>query len=97
MNRNQFLQLAIIAPIAGFFGIKAMTKPAPMSEIGLADFNADEALKKLKRVMGRYGIKDMIFGENLHKADVWLKDDHVYDAEHYTITEWGTSRKNRMP
>ncbi len=26
MNRNQFLQLAIIAPIAGFFGIKALKK-----------------------------------------------------------------------
>ena len=26
MNRNQFLQLAIIAPIAGFFGVKAMAK-----------------------------------------------------------------------
>ncbi len=66
MNRNQFLQLAIIGPIAGFFGIKAIRKGSINVYLKCQAKSFTISAKKAAS-FAKSGIQGRIAGENLRR------------------------------
>ncbi len=68
MTRNQFLQLAIIAPIAGFFGIKALKKGSinvflkcQAKSFTISAKKAAQAMDAMAESFAKSGIKGRIY------------------------------------
>ena len=88
MKRKQFIQLAIIAPIAAFFGIKALKKGSinvflkcQAKNFTISAKKAAQAFDAMSEAFAKSGIQGRIAGENLRKDGIWLKNDVEWNPD----------------